>query len=50
MGDLSEIPFTRPPLSGAELDYVRQAAAGGLASGGPFTERCEGWRTAETPA
>ena len=34
------IPFNKPCLVGAELDYVRQAIANGHASGdGPFTER-----------
>jgi dTDP-4-amino-4,6-dideoxygalactose transaminase len=36
------IPFTRVPLLGNELEYVRQAAESGqIAGDGPFTRRCE---------
>ena len=38
------IPFNRPFLAGTELGFVREAAESGqLASGGPFTRRCEEW-------
>lgn len=48
---MKEIPFNRPFLAGAELDYVRQAAEdGGLESGGPFTARCEAWLAGATGA
>jgi dTDP-4-amino-4,6-dideoxygalactose transaminase len=40
---MSEVPFTRPFLAGTEVEYVRQAAEQGLASGGVFTRRCERW-------
>ena len=41
---MKEIPFSRPFIAGTELPYVREAAEdGGLASGGPFTARCEAW-------
>jgi len=36
------IPFNKPAIVGPELDYVRQAIAGGHASGdGPFSKRCQ---------
>jgi dTDP-4-amino-4,6-dideoxygalactose transaminase len=47
---MEEIPFTRPFLAGTEVDYVRQAVERGLASGGPFTERCERWLAKGTGA
>lgn len=51
MDDLSGVPFTRPYLAGTEVEYVRQAAEEGtLASGGPFTERCESWLEETTGA
>jgi dTDP-4-amino-4,6-dideoxygalactose transaminase len=38
----TRVPFNRPWLSGAELDFIRQAADGAHLSGnGPFTKRCE---------
>jgi len=41
---MKEIPFNRPFLAGTELGFVREAAESGqLASGGPFTRRCEEW-------
>ena len=37
------IPFNRPFLSGRELDFIRQAIAGGQVSGdGMFTRQCHG--------
>jgi dTDP-4-amino-4,6-dideoxygalactose transaminase len=47
---MEEIPFSRPFLAGKEIEYVRQAAEGGLASAGPFTERCERWLEQRTGA
>jgi dTDP-4-amino-4,6-dideoxygalactose transaminase len=47
---MKEIPFTRPFLAGTEVEYVRQAATEGLASGGRFTERCERWLEERTGA
>ncbi|KUH75773.1 dTDP-4-amino-4,6-dideoxygalactose transaminase [Mycolicibacterium novocastrense] len=36
------IPFNKPAVVGSELEYVREAVAGGHASGdGPFTERAQ---------
>lgn len=38
------IPFNRPYMTGKELDYIKQAKAGGMLSGdGPFTKRCHSW-------
>jgi dTDP-4-amino-4,6-dideoxygalactose transaminase len=38
------IPFNRPYMTGKELDYIKQAEAGGMLSGdGPFTKRCHSW-------
>ncbi len=35
------IPFNRPSVAGAELEYLREAVAGSRLSGdGPFTRRC----------
>lgn len=35
------VPFNRPTVTGAELDYIREAIQDGhLCSGGNFTERC----------
>jgi dTDP-4-amino-4,6-dideoxygalactose transaminase len=37
-----DIPFNRASVQGSELEYVRQAIAGGHISGdGPFTKACE---------
>lgn len=37
-----EVPFNRPALEGAELEYIRQAIASGhIAGNGDFTRRCE---------
>jgi dTDP-4-amino-4,6-dideoxygalactose transaminase len=47
---MKEIPFTLPYLAGTELGYVRQAVEEGLASGGAFTDRCEGWLAETTGA
>jgi dTDP-4-amino-4,6-dideoxygalactose transaminase len=48
---MTKIPFNRPFLVGTELGYVREAAeVGGLASGGPFTARCEAWLANATGA
>jgi dTDP-4-amino-4,6-dideoxygalactose transaminase len=47
---MTEIPFTRPFLAGTEIEYVREAAESDLGSGGPFTERCEGWLAERTEA
>src|SRR5215831_12116968 len=38
---MREIPFNKPFLVGTELERLREAVTGGIASGGPFTERCE---------
>ena len=36
------IPFNKPYYSGREIDYVREAFAGGQTAGnGPFTRRCQ---------
>ncbi len=40
---MEAVPFSKPFLAGTEVEYVRQAAERGLASGGPFTDRCERW-------
>jgi dTDP-4-amino-4,6-dideoxygalactose transaminase len=38
------IPFNRPHLTGRELSYIQEAAAGGqLAGNGRFTKLCQGW-------
>jgi dTDP-4-amino-4,6-dideoxygalactose transaminase len=38
------IPFNRPHLTGAERDYIQQAAdRGQLAGNGAFTRRCQEW-------
>ncbi len=43
-GPSGAIPFTRPAVTGRELDYLRQAVESGrLAGDGPFTQRCQGW-------
>ncbi len=43
------VPFNRPFMTGRELDYIRQAHAGGqLAGNGPFTHRCQSWIEART--
>lgn len=47
---MSKIPFTRPFLAGSEVEYVGQAAEGGLRSGGEFTGRCEQWLEERTGA
>jgi dTDP-4-amino-4,6-dideoxygalactose transaminase len=47
---MEEVPFTRPFLAGSEVEYVRQAGAEGLASGGRFTESCERWLEQRTGA
>ncbi len=48
---VTDIPFSRPFVAGTEIGYVEQAVAeGGLASGGPFTERCERWLAERTGA
>ena len=39
-----EVPFSRPFVSGRELEYLEQAiAARELAGGGEFTRRCQEW-------
>jgi dTDP-4-amino-4,6-dideoxygalactose transaminase len=41
MTDRPNIPFNRASLAGREMDYMRQAVAGGHISGdGPFSMRC----------
>jgi len=47
---MKAIPFNQPTLAGTEIEYVREAAAAGLASGGPFTARCEAWLRESTGA
>ena len=43
-GDLPLIPFNRPRLTGAELDYIAEAVENLYLSGnGPFTKRCAEW-------
>jgi dTDP-4-amino-4,6-dideoxygalactose transaminase len=45
------IPFTRPPVTGLEIDYIVEAIRGGhLAGDGPFTRRCHDWLTGRTGA
>jgi dTDP-4-amino-4,6-dideoxygalactose transaminase len=40
----STIPFNVPPLKGRELEYLKEALAGGkIAGDGPFTKRCHKW-------
>ena len=40
---LAQIPFNRPTIEGAELDYIRQAVEGRHTSAsGPFSERASG--------
>jgi dTDP-4-amino-4,6-dideoxygalactose transaminase len=40
----ARIPFNRPAVTGAELDYISQAIQSGHLSGdGPFTARCQSW-------
>lgn len=39
-----EVRFTKPHVTGRELDYIREAVeAGRLAGDGPFTRRCAAW-------
>ena len=46
-----DIPFNRPCLAGAELEYMQQAiAAGKIAGDGRFTRRCEELLAAELGA
>ncbi|MGH7739518.1 MAG: dTDP-4-amino-4,6-dideoxygalactose transaminase [bacterium] len=45
------VSFNKPYLAGNELEYIRQACAGGHLSGnGPFTQKCEGWLRQKTGA
>jgi len=51
MAETPEIRFTRPYVTGRELDYIREALENGrLAGDGPFTKRCAAWLEAETGA
>jgi dTDP-4-amino-4,6-dideoxygalactose transaminase len=51
MAETPEIRFTRPHVTGRELDYIRQAVeAGRLAGDGPFTRRCAAWLEAYAAA
>jgi dTDP-4-amino-4,6-dideoxygalactose transaminase len=48
MTSSSKIPFNRPPLTGNELNYVREALESfHLAGDGPFTKRCRTWLESE---
>jgi dTDP-4-amino-4,6-dideoxygalactose transaminase len=41
---MMNIPFNKPYMTGAELEYIRQAHDNGHLSGdGPFTRRCHAW-------
>lgn len=45
----SRIPFNRPPLTGRELAYLKEALESHhLAGDGPFTKRCRAWLERET--
>lgn len=48
---MTPVPFNQPAVTGRELDYMREALAGGHISGdGPFTRRCHAALEAETGA
>ncbi len=43
------IPFNRPPYTGKELDYIKEAiAAGKICGDGAFTKKCHAWIEAQT--
>jgi len=46
---MNPIPFNKPYMTGAELDYICEAHANVHLSGnGPFTKRCEAWLQQQT--
>lgn len=48
---MTPVPFNQPAVTGRELEYMREALAGGHISGdGPFTRRCHAALEAETGA
>ncbi len=43
------IPFNRPPFTGKEIDYIKEAVANGKICGdGAFTKKCHAWLEAKT--
>ncbi len=43
------IPFNRPPFTGREIDYIKEAVANGKICGdGAFTKKCNAWIEAKT--
>ncbi len=43
------IPFNRPPYTGKELDYIKEAIdAGKICGDGAFTKKCNAWIEAQT--
>lgn len=45
------IPFNKPPVTGAEEQYIKQALKGEKLSGdGPFGKKCQDWFEANLPA
>ena len=45
------IPFNKPPVTGAEEQYIKQALESSKLSGdGPFGKRCQNWFEANLPA
>lgn len=45
------IPFNKPPITGAEEQYIKQALASNKLSGdGPFGKQCQEWFEANLPA
>ena len=45
------IPFNKPPITGAEELYIKQALESGKLSGdGPFGKKCQNWFEANLPA
>ena len=45
------IPFNKPPVTGAEADYIKQALESNKLSGdGPFGKKCQSWFEASLPA
>jgi dTDP-4-amino-4,6-dideoxygalactose transaminase len=45
------IPFNKPPVTGAEEQYIKQALESNKLSGdGPFSKKCQNWFEASLPA
>lgn len=43
------IPFNRPPYTGKEIDFIKEAiAAGKICGDGAFTKKCNAWIEAQT--